>query len=57
MPLTCVTLNGTDVTSALTGGQIGADIALRDTTLPTAQAQLDEFSYSLANRFAATIRP
>src|SRR6185437_6638386 len=51
--LSGITMNGIDVTSALTGGRIGADIALRDTTLPTAQAQLDEFSYSLATRFAA----
>ncbi len=51
--LTGITMNGQDVTAALTGGRIGADITLRDTTLPTAQAQLDEFSYNLANRFAA----
>lgn len=50
--LTGITLNGLDVTHALTGGRIGADIALRDTTLPTAQAQLDEFAFGLANRFA-----
>jgi flagellar hook-associated protein 1 FlgK len=48
-----VTLNGTDVTSQLTGGQIGANIALRDTTLPTYQAELDEFSQGLSSRFAA----
>jgi len=51
--LSGITMNGIDVTSALTGGRIGADIALRDTTLPTALAQLDEFSYNLATRFAA----
>ncbi|HVY16218.1 MAG TPA: flagellar hook-associated protein FlgK [Rhodopila sp.] len=51
--LSGIALNGTDVTSALTGGRIGADLTLRDTTLPTAQAQLDEFSYGLANRFSA----
>ena len=48
-----VTLNGTDVTSQLAGGQIGANIALRDTTLPTYQAELDEFSQGLSSRFAA----
>jgi flagellar hook-associated protein 1 FlgK len=47
-----IAMNGQDVTAGLTGGQIGADIALRDTTLPTAQAQMDEFAYNLANRFA-----
>ena len=42
-----------DVTGQLTGGQIGANIALRDTTLPTNQAELDEFAQRLSNRFAA----
>jgi flagellar hook-associated protein 1 FlgK len=36
----------------MTGGQIGADITLRDTTLPTDQAGLDEFAQGLSNRFA-----
>ena len=48
-----ITLGGTDVTSQLRGGQIGANIALRDTTLPTDQAELDEFAQNLAYRFAA----
>jgi flagellar hook-associated protein 1 FlgK len=48
-----VTLGGTDVTGQLTGGQLGAQITLRDTTLPTDQAELDEFSQSLSSRFAA----
>jgi flagellar hook-associated protein 1 FlgK len=48
-----ITLNGQDVTANLTGGQIGAGITLRDQTLPTAQAELDEFAAGLANRFAA----
>jgi flagellar hook-associated protein 1 len=51
--LTGITMNGTDVTSGLTGGEIGADITLRDATLPTAQAQMDELAYNLANRFAS----
>ena len=38
-----ITLGGADVTAQMTGGQIGADITLRDTTLPTDQAELDEF--------------
>ena len=37
----------------LTGGQLGANITLRDTTLPTYQAELDEFSQNLASRFSA----
>ncbi|MGH7044117.1 MAG: flagellar hook-associated protein FlgK, partial [Acetobacteraceae bacterium] len=48
-----VMLGGTDVTAALTGGALGANITLRDTTLPTDQAELDEFSQNLASRFSA----
>jgi len=33
-------------------GQIAADITLRDKTLPTDQAELDEFSQGLSSRFA-----
>jgi flagellar hook-associated protein 1 len=47
-----IMLGGTDVTNQMTGGQVGADITLRDTTLPTDQAELDEFSQSLSSRFA-----
>jgi flagellar hook-associated protein 1 FlgK len=48
-----ITLNGADVTSQMQGGRIGSDITLRDTTLPTGQAELDEFSYGLASQFSA----
>jgi flagellar hook-associated protein 1 FlgK len=48
-----ITLGGVDVTQQLAGGQLGANITLRDTTLPTYQAGLDEFSQNLASRFAA----
>ena len=44
-------LGRTDVTSQLQGGQIGANITLRDNTLPTDQAELDEFAQNLASRF------
>jgi flagellar hook-associated protein 1 FlgK len=47
-----ITLGGADVTNQMTGGQIGADITLRDTTLPTDQAALDEFAQGLSGRFA-----
>jgi flagellar hook-associated protein 1 FlgK len=47
-----ITLGGIDVTNQLTGGQIGANIALRDTVLPTSQAELDEFAHGLSSRFA-----
>ncbi len=46
-------LRGQDVTRQMVGGRIGADLALRDTTLPTFQAELDEFAFTLANRFDA----
>lgn len=48
-----IQLYGADVTAQLSGGAIAANVALRDTTLPTYQGELDEFSASLANRFAA----
>jgi len=48
-----VTLGGTDITAQLTGGTIGANIALRDNILPTYQGALDEFAQNLASRFSA----
>ncbi len=47
-----ITLDGTDVTAQLTGGSIGADLVLRDQTLPTYQGTLDEFAHTLSTRFA-----
>jgi len=46
-------LRGQDVTRQMVGGRICADIALRDTMLPTFQAELDEFAFTLASRFDA----
>ena len=46
-------LGGVDVTQQMTGGTIGANVALRDGTLPTYQAELDEFSQNMAGQFAA----
>jgi flagellar hook-associated protein 1 FlgK len=48
-----ISMDGADVTGQLTGGSLGANITLRDTTLPTYQAELDEFSQNLASRFSA----
>jgi flagellar hook-associated protein 1 len=48
-----ITLDGIDITAQLTGGSIGANITLRDQTLPGFQAGLDEFSETLATRFSA----
>jgi flagellar hook-associated protein 1 FlgK len=47
-----ITLQGVDVTTSLTGGKLGAEITLRDTTLPTYQAELDEFSETLSTQFS-----
>jgi flagellar hook-associated protein 1 FlgK len=46
-----ITLDGTDVTSQLTGGSLGGEITLRDQTLPTQQAGLDEFAETLSTGF------
>ncbi len=43
-------LSGHDVTTGIGGGSIAARLALRDTTLPQAQAGLDEFAQTLATR-------
>lgn len=48
-----ITVNGTDVTTGLVGGTLGANITLRDQTLPTMQGELDSFSAALASRFNA----
>jgi flagellar hook-associated protein 1 FlgK len=50
-----IMLGGTDVTQQLeaSGGSLGANLTLRDQTLPTYQAGLDEFANQLSNRFAA----
>ncbi|TCZ53196.1 flagellar hook-associated protein FlgK [Roseicella aquatilis] len=45
-----VTLNGLDVTAQLTGGRLGEDLALRDTTLPRYQAEADLLAANLAAR-------
>ena len=47
-----IVLDGQNVTVNLTGGRIGAEVALRDTTLPTYTAELDQFSQTLSTRFA-----
>jgi flagellar hook-associated protein 1 FlgK len=42
-----ITVNGVDITSQISGGKIGALIALRDKTLPAAQSQLDQLAGQL----------
>jgi flagellar hook-associated protein 1 len=48
-----ITLGGADVTNQLRSGSVGAEIDLRDNTLPTFQGELDEFAQNLASRFNA----
>ena len=48
-PLSALTLNGTDVTSKTTTGEIGALLQLRDTALPGLTAQLNQFTNNLFN--------
>ena len=48
-----IMLGGTDVTGQLTGGSIGANLTLRDQTMPRYQAGLDEFAQTMSSRFAA----
>ncbi|ABD86444.1 flagellar hook-associated protein FlgK [Rhodopseudomonas palustris] len=47
--LSGVTVNGVDVTAQISSGEIGALIALRDSELPAAQAQLDQLATQLAD--------
>lgn len=47
--LSPLTLNGTDVTSETTTGQIGALLQLRDTALPGLTSQLNQFTNNLFN--------
>jgi flagellar hook-associated protein 1 FlgK len=44
---------GQDITAQFAGGRIGALLELRDTIMPRAQGQLDEFAQKTAARFAA----
>uniref|UniRef100_Q07TK4 Flagellar hook-associated protein 1 n=1 Tax=Rhodopseudomonas palustris (strain BisA53) TaxID=316055 RepID=Q07TK4_RHOP5 len=48
-----ILVNGTDITSQISSGSVGALITLRDTTLPAAQAQLDQLATTLADSLNA----
>jgi flagellar hook-associated protein 1 len=48
-----IMLQGADVTARIQGGQIGANVTLRDTTMPTDQAEFDEVAQNIAGRFDA----
>lgn len=44
-----ISVNGVDITSQVTGGDIGALVTLRDKTLPDAQSQLDQLAQQLTS--------
>jgi flagellar hook-associated protein 1 len=48
-----IMLGGMDVTAGLGGGSIGAQVTLRDQTIPAYQGEADEFAQTLATRFSA----
>ena len=47
-----IMIDGQDVTAQMTGGSIGAEMTLRDSTLPTYMGELDQFAQSLSSGFA-----
>jgi flagellar hook-associated protein 1 FlgK len=51
--LSGISVNGVDITSQITSGEIGALINLRDTVLPAAQSQLDQLANELADSLNA----
>ncbi|MDJ0932522.1 flagellar basal body rod C-terminal domain-containing protein [Breoghania sp.] len=53
--LSGVTVNGTDITSDIEGGTIGALLTLRDETLPAAQNMLDELATSLIDEMNTAV--
>jgi flagellar hook-associated protein 1 len=48
-----ITVNGVDVTSQISSGNIGSLISLRDSVLPSAQSQLDQLATRLASSLNA----
>ena len=47
--LSGITVDGTDITSQITSGSIGAELTARDETLPAVQDELDQFATQLAD--------
>jgi flagellar hook-associated protein 1 FlgK len=48
-----IELGSTDITAQLKGGTIGANVTLRDQTLPTYQGEVDQFAQTVATQFSA----
>lgn len=51
--LSGISVNGVDVTSQITSGEIGGLVSLRDSVLPAAQSQLDQLANQLADSLNA----
>jgi flagellar hook-associated protein 1 len=51
--ISAITVNGVDITSQITSGNIGSLITLRDKTLPAAQSQLDQLAQQLTSSLNA----
>jgi flagellar hook-associated protein 1 FlgK len=45
-----LSINGTDVTSEITGGKLGGLLQVRDVNIPDYQARLDDLAYEVANQ-------
>jgi len=48
-PVSAITLNGTDITSSITTGTLGALLTMRNQTLPNLTSQLNQFTNNLFN--------
>ncbi|SNT56645.1 flagellar hook-associated protein 1 FlgK [Tardiphaga sp. OK246] len=51
--LSGISVNGVDVTTQITSGEIGSLLSLRDSVLPAAQSQLDQLANTLADTLNA----
>ncbi len=50
-PLSGIKINGVDITSQITGGNIAGDLNVRDNLMPATQSQLDELAGQLITKF------
>ena len=50
-PLSGIKVNGVDITSQITGGNIAGDLNVRDNLMPATQSQLDELAGQLITKF------
>ena len=52
-PLSGIMVNGTDITSSITSGNIAGDLKIRDNLMPATQSQIDELGAQLITQFNA----